>query len=108
VRPEVRDVGAATAQPHSQKLLWRTRVHPHAAEARARERGRPSITESRVLKPHRSTSFVGLIFALSGCSFLREQVGVSTAADCVDRNCAHQEGAARQQCSTECANRYGQ
>jgi hypothetical protein len=50
----------------------------------------------------------GFIVALSGCSFFREQVAVSTAADCVDRNCAHQEGAAREQCSVECASRYGQ
>jgi hypothetical protein len=50
----------------------------------------------------------GFIVALSGCSFLRQQVAVSTVSDCVERNCAHQEGAARQQCSAECANSYGQ
>ena len=50
---------------------------------------------------------VGFVFTLPGCSFLREQVAVSTASDCVNRNCAGQQGAAREQCSVECSNRYG-
>ena len=66
---------------------------------------------SRRKLPHASrlaalTLAVGLT-TLQACSFLHEQVALSTASDCIDRNCAHQEGAAREQCSTECANRYG-
>jgi hypothetical protein len=45
--------------------------------------------------------------ALLGCSFVHEQVAVTSTNDCMNRECSHEQGAARQQCQTECSRRYG-
>lgn len=47
-----------------------------------------------------------LVTALHACSFVHEQVAVTSTNDCMNRECSHEQGAARQQCQTECSRRY--
>lgn len=59
---------------------------------------------------------VGMTFAswallflalLQGCSFMHDQVAYTSVRGCMDRECAAEQGAARQQCENECSQRYG-
>jgi hypothetical protein len=47
-----------------------------------------------------------LVASLHGCSFVHEQVAVTSTNDCMNRECSNEQGAARQQCQTECSRRY--
>jgi len=50
---------------------------------------------------------VGFSCTLPGCSFLREQVAVTRPVTASIAIAPGQQGAARDQCSVECSNRYG-
>ena len=50
---------------------------------------------------------VPLFAMLQGCSFMHDQVAYTTATKCMERECGDEQGAARQQCESECSKRYG-
>jgi len=45
--------------------------------------------------------------ALAGCSFLGEQLAISSADGCIQRQCGAEQGKARQECTTLCQRQYG-
>jgi hypothetical protein len=44
---------------------------------------------------------------LTSCSFLANQVDITTANGCIERECNDEHGTARQQCMTRCQREYG-
>jgi hypothetical protein len=50
---------------------------------------------------------VTVVAWLQGCSYFRDQVAITTASQCVNRECGDEVGAARPQCEGECYRRYG-
>jgi hypothetical protein len=48
-----------------------------------------------------------LVAALPACAFVHDQVAVTSVNECINRDCGDEQGAARQQCQTECSQRYG-
>jgi len=50
---------------------------------------------------------IAVCVLLTGCSFLGEQVAISSAHSCIQRQCKAEQGKARQQCMTSCQRQYG-
>jgi hypothetical protein len=48
-----------------------------------------------------------VVAGLQGCAYFRDQIAITTASQCVNRECSDEQGAARSQCEGECYRRYG-
>lgn len=58
---------------------------------------------------HQSRPVMGsllVVACLQACSYVRDQVAITSASQCVDRECRDEVGAARPQCEAECHRRY--
>ena len=44
---------------------------------------------------------------LTSCGFLGQQVAISSANGCIEKECSGEHGKARQQCMTSCQRAYG-
>jgi hypothetical protein len=49
---------------------------------------------------------LAIVAWLQGCSYVRDQVAITTTRQCVDRECGDEVGAARPRCEGECYRRY--
>jgi hypothetical protein len=45
--------------------------------------------------------------ALISCSFVHEQIAISTAHECIKKQCEAEQGKARQECMALCQRKYG-
>jgi hypothetical protein len=52
-------------------------------------------------------ALIAVCAALASCSFFRNQVAVSAADACIEKQCRAEEGRARQECVTQCQRHYG-
>jgi hypothetical protein len=50
---------------------------------------------------------IGCATVAMSCSFLHEQVAISSAHECIEKQCQAEQGKARQECATLCQRKYG-
>jgi hypothetical protein len=56
----------------------------------------------------RSAVILLVVFALTACSFVNEQVGISSASACIRKECRDPDAADYTRCEAACRQRYQQ